>query len=158
MSHEPTAPDVVSREAREVARAQSSSLSLSFELVGCQLATTHTTEGRIIPQATFHAPCVLGKTAPDQDCRHCQYHTLTRYGAGRAPDGSYRYPHYGAVIPLTEAQAEQLAGFLDTLGTGQLTNPAWADQVERDRQAAAEQERRHAAARAMEAQQRGKVG
>jgi hypothetical protein len=140
---------------RHTRLAASSPLSLHFELMGCELATTHAQEGAAIPTYTFQRPCPFGKTTPDQDCRMCRHLLLQRVGAGQPLDGTHRYPAFGLVIPLTEALADKIIDLIHADGSAILAQPEWqrVHAVEQEQHAAilAQQERN----RDLEQQQRG---
>ena len=114
-------------EAEHAQRAASSPLALRLEVVGCQWATEVFAQGAHasnIPQFTWGLiRCPFGKTQPDQDCRDCIHHKIIpigqEHGANdRQDDKAYarRYPQYGTIVPLTDADAEALSHYLIALG------------------------------------------
>lgn len=93
-------------------------LALGFLLTSCRFATLHdpTAPGDIMPSFSFETiPCVQGKSAPDQDCRTCQYVHLIPLGFKAAPH-EQRYLGAGLVFPIKdEEQARKVATALDML-------------------------------------------
>ena len=166
-THPMTPEEIAAREAAQVTRATGTPLALTFELVGCQLATPHFTDetqpdGTVLPvpvpaSYTYHQPCPWGNSAPDQECRDCRLHTITRIGTAERVNGQHRYPASGVVLPVTLAQADAVVDYLEaTHAVIALTRPRWQAHAAALAVEAAAQEARQAAQRATDAQQQGK--
>ena len=140
--------------ASDTDRAETTPLALIYELIGCEWATTHFMDGRIIPQYTFNLPCVQEKSHPDQECRTCVHCRLMRVQTAHV----HRYHHHGMVIPLTEEQGQGVLEALAQEGATPLERQSWKDHVQIQEQVRQEAEARHAQARSSEQQQTGPNG
>lgn len=151
----PPAPEnVEQRERRHEALARSSPLSLSFQLVGCQLARAIEATGQVVPVGyEFSVPCVRGYDAPSQECRTCGYCVIRPVGEAAAFQN--RYHGHGMVIPITEPQADAIVEALESEGAVALKRPTWEAHHAAMEAKIAQQHEDEARARAMERQQMG---
>lgn len=115
-------------EAKEQGRSKTC-LSYGMQLLKCRWMTPHYHQGTDIPTWTYPPGgrrCHVGKTEPDQDCRHCPFVQIIPFGTqSHFPPHERRYQDHGMVVPIPDQEtADKIADYLfGTLGLAHMRDP-----------------------------------